>query len=209
VVAYTVIDIEAVLGSDLGQPWASYLLQVLPRKTAVALLALTIVCAFSTGQGCMVGRHTPSFKILLIISSGRCISCRVRLRPRRLLSLLLLDQARQQTYSNPCQRSLVQYHYWHLSKYLDIWWAACSWRSFLDRRRRGVRCFHNTHFHSSFLCGQSVQKGTMAPRQSKFSDWRSCLCLRNLDGTHPYVTQFDGLRPRVSDLSFQEWRKLI
>ena len=54
VVAYTVVDIDSVLGSDLGQPWASYLLQVLPQKTALAALALTITAAFSMGQGCMV-----------------------------------------------------------------------------------------------------------------------------------------------------------
>ena len=54
VVAYTVIDIDSVIGSDLGQPWASYLLQVMPQKTALAILALTIMCAFSMGQGCMV-----------------------------------------------------------------------------------------------------------------------------------------------------------
>lgn len=54
VVAYTVIDIESVIDSDLGQPWASYLLQVMPQKTALAILALTIMCAFSMGQGCMV-----------------------------------------------------------------------------------------------------------------------------------------------------------
>ncbi len=54
VVAYTVVDIDDVLSSDLGQPWASYLLQVLPQKTALAALALTIIAAFSMGQGCMV-----------------------------------------------------------------------------------------------------------------------------------------------------------
>ena len=54
VVAYTVIDIDSVISSDLGQPWASYLLQVLPQKTALAALALTIIAAFSMGQGCMV-----------------------------------------------------------------------------------------------------------------------------------------------------------
>lgn len=106
IVAYTVVDIEAVLGSDLGQPWASYLLQILPRKTALALLALTIICAFSMGQGCMVG-HTSLLYDIAKCSSGRCISCHIRLRPRRLLSLLFLDEACQQTYSNPCQRSLV------------------------------------------------------------------------------------------------------
>ena len=54
VVAYTVIDIDSVISSELGQPWASYLLQVLPQKTALAALALTIIAAFSMGQGCMV-----------------------------------------------------------------------------------------------------------------------------------------------------------
>lgn len=56
VVAYTVVDIEAALDSDLGQPYAAYLLQILPQNITVAILALTIVCAFSMGQGCMVWR---------------------------------------------------------------------------------------------------------------------------------------------------------
>ena len=54
VIAYTVVDIDSVISSDLGQPWASYLLQILPENTALAILALTIVCSFSMGQGCMV-----------------------------------------------------------------------------------------------------------------------------------------------------------
>ena len=54
VVAYTVVDIGAVLGSDLGQPWAAYLVQVMPQKITMAILALTIICAFSMGQGNMV-----------------------------------------------------------------------------------------------------------------------------------------------------------
>lgn len=56
VVAYTVVDIEAALDSDLGQPYAAYLQQVLPQKVTMAILALTIICAFSMGQGCMVSR---------------------------------------------------------------------------------------------------------------------------------------------------------
>ncbi|KAJ6172571.1 hypothetical protein N7470_001638 [Penicillium chermesinum] len=58
VVAYTVVDIEAVLDSDLGQPWASYLLQVLPQKAALAILGLTIICGFSMGTGVYGGRFT-------------------------------------------------------------------------------------------------------------------------------------------------------
>lgn len=54
VVAYTVVDIPGALTSPLGQPWVSYLLQVLPQKVALAAASLTIVAAFSMGQGCMV-----------------------------------------------------------------------------------------------------------------------------------------------------------
>jgi amino acid transporter len=61
VVAYTVIDIPSVIGSDLGQPWASYLVQVMPQKTALAILALTIVCGYSMGQGCMVAASRVTF----------------------------------------------------------------------------------------------------------------------------------------------------
>ena len=55
------MDIDAVLDSDLGQPWASYLLQVLPQKSALATLALTIVTAFSMGQGNMVAASRVTF----------------------------------------------------------------------------------------------------------------------------------------------------
>jgi amino acid transporter len=61
VVAYTVIDIDGVLGSDLGQPWAAYLLQVLPQKTAMAALVLTIITAFFMGQGCMVAASRVTY----------------------------------------------------------------------------------------------------------------------------------------------------
>lgn len=61
VVAYTVVDIDAVLNSDLGQPWASYLLQVLPQKAALGILGLTIICGFSMGQGCMVAASRVTY----------------------------------------------------------------------------------------------------------------------------------------------------
>ncbi|KIW65259.1 hypothetical protein PV04_07532 [Phialophora macrospora] len=61
VVAYTVINIDDVLDSDLGQPWASYLLQILPKNTALAILGMTIVCGFSMGQGCMVAASRVTF----------------------------------------------------------------------------------------------------------------------------------------------------
>ncbi|KAJ5569715.1 amino-acid permease [Penicillium hispanicum] len=61
VVAYTVVDIDSVIGSKLGQPWASYLLQVLPQKAALGILGLTIICGFSMGQGCMVAASRVTY----------------------------------------------------------------------------------------------------------------------------------------------------
>lgn len=61
VVAYTVVDIDAVLNSSLGQPWASYLLQVMPRQTAMAILSLTIICGFSMGQGNMIAASRVTY----------------------------------------------------------------------------------------------------------------------------------------------------
>ncbi|KAI9649181.1 GABA/polyamine transporter [Ciborinia camelliae] len=61
VVAYTVIDIPEVINSPLGQPWASYLIQVMPQNTALAILAITIICGFFMGQGCMVAASRVTF----------------------------------------------------------------------------------------------------------------------------------------------------
>ncbi|KAJ9627288.1 GABA/polyamine transporter [Taxawa tesnikishii (nom. ined.)] len=61
VVAYTVVDIDAVLSSDLGQPFAAYLIQVLPQKAVLAVLALTIIAGFAMGQGCMVAASRVTF----------------------------------------------------------------------------------------------------------------------------------------------------
>ncbi|BCS18183.1 amino acid permease [Aspergillus puulaauensis] len=61
VVAYTVVDIDAVLNSDLGQPWASYLFQVMSREGALSILSLTIICGFSMGQGCMVAASRVTY----------------------------------------------------------------------------------------------------------------------------------------------------
>jgi amino acid transporter len=61
VVAYTVIDIPEVMDSPVGQPWASYLIQVMPQKPALAILAVTICCGYSMGQGCMIAASRVTF----------------------------------------------------------------------------------------------------------------------------------------------------
>lgn len=61
VVAYTVVDIDDVLGSDLGQPFAAYLMQCMPQKMVMAILALTIISGFAMGQGCMIAASRVTF----------------------------------------------------------------------------------------------------------------------------------------------------
>jgi amino acid transporter len=61
VVAYTVIDIDGALTSDLGQPFAAYLVQVVPQKVAIAVLSLTIIAGFAMGQGCMIAASRVTF----------------------------------------------------------------------------------------------------------------------------------------------------
>ena len=61
VVAYTVVDIDLVLDSDLGQPFAAYLMQCMSQKMTLAILALTIIAGFSMGQGCMIAASRVTF----------------------------------------------------------------------------------------------------------------------------------------------------
>ncbi|KAL1305739.1 hypothetical protein AAFC00_007321 [Neodothiora populina] len=61
VVAYTVVDITAALESDLGQPFAAYLTQVLPYRMVMAVLSLTIIAGFAMGQGCTLAASRVTF----------------------------------------------------------------------------------------------------------------------------------------------------
>lgn len=47
--------------SDLGQPFAAYLIQVLPQKAVLAVLSLTIIAGFFMGQGCMIAASRVTF----------------------------------------------------------------------------------------------------------------------------------------------------
>ncbi|KAI6089092.1 amino acid transporter [Hypoxylon rubiginosum] len=60
-IAYTIKDVDEVINSDLGQPFAAYVVQILPQNIALAVLAMTIVCAYSMGQGCMVAASRVCF----------------------------------------------------------------------------------------------------------------------------------------------------
>jgi amino acid transporter len=53
-IGYTIVDIDGIMDSPLGQPMASYLLQVLGKVGGLALLSLIIVCLYFCSQACMI-----------------------------------------------------------------------------------------------------------------------------------------------------------
>lgn len=53
-IGYTIIDIDSILGSSLGQPMASYLLQVLGNSGVLGLLSVVVVCLYCSGQSCLI-----------------------------------------------------------------------------------------------------------------------------------------------------------
>jgi len=54
VIAYTIKDIAGVMGSNVGQPMGSYLLQVLEPGVALGIFSLIIVGSYLSGLGCMI-----------------------------------------------------------------------------------------------------------------------------------------------------------
>ncbi|KAL2314278.1 putative amino-acid permease [Schizosaccharomyces pombe] len=60
-IAYTIVDVNAAMNDDLGQPFVVYLRQVCNHKTTVALTSLTVICSFMMGQGCMVAASRVTY----------------------------------------------------------------------------------------------------------------------------------------------------
>lgn len=62
-ISYTVVDISLVAEDPegIGQPFVTYLAQILSKKMVVAATALTIVSAFFMGQSCMLAASRVTF----------------------------------------------------------------------------------------------------------------------------------------------------
>lgn len=54
VIAYTIVDLEKVISSEIGLPFATYCDQVIGTKAAIRIVSLVAICLFMTGQACMV-----------------------------------------------------------------------------------------------------------------------------------------------------------
>ena len=61
VIAYTVKDVTSVVAGPYGQPMASLCLQVLGKKSGLAMFGLNIVAQFFVGQGCTIASSRVVF----------------------------------------------------------------------------------------------------------------------------------------------------
>ena len=76
IIAYTIVDVEAVISSDIGQPFATYCDQLMGTDAAIALLALIAICLFFTGQACVVTASRVAYAyardpLLQVLESGQ------------------------------------------------------------------------------------------------------------------------------------------
>jgi amino acid transporter len=149
VIGYTVQDSSAVLGSDLGQPMGSFLLQVLGQKGGVGMFSLVIISCFFMGQGCMVA----SSRVIYAYSRDGAI-------PGSWLWATVNPWTRTPVYAGmelPLHLltfSLVRLPYWSIIK------SPCFWRPCRYRRRIFDRCdctvyrIHHPGCYSSYLCSR-------------------------------------------------------
>ena len=61
VIAYTVKDVTDVVAGPYGQPMASLCLQVLGKKSGLAMFSLNIIAQFFVGQGCTIASSRVVF----------------------------------------------------------------------------------------------------------------------------------------------------
>lgn len=194
VVAYTVVDISATLSSDLGQPFAAYLIQILPQKAVLAVLSLTIIAGFAMGQGCMIAASRVRFSHFPpLCRKHRQIpnpkSGHLRLRPRRLLSSLQVLETRQPAHANSRQRRLVQQRHRKCSPASHFWRRACYRRHLQHRRLRGLRRLHHPDFHSRVFRRQPFSPRTLESRTLEHSDRGRGEWVCGLDGATVVFSQ--------------------
>lgn len=66
--AYTIVDVEAAVNDDLGQPYIAFLNQVLDRPSVMCLASFAIILAFSMTFSCMIAAS----RVLFSYSRDNC-----------------------------------------------------------------------------------------------------------------------------------------
>jgi hypothetical protein len=155
VIAYTVTSIPDVLAAD--QPWAGYCYQILAPPAALAVIALTVCCAFMMGQGCMVAACTSP------IICANSSSCDVRICARWMFPTLSNLGACKYDHSHTCQCSLVQCPGWRGTFIVDLCGKCRCWRPFLRRCYRGVCRFYYSYCDSCICRWESIPSWTLEP----------------------------------------------
>lgn len=195
VVAYTVVDITAVLESDLGQPFAAYLNDILPQKIVIAVLSLTIIAGFAMGQGCMIAASRVTF-----VSAPPPTHPRIPpslpplpgLRPRRRLPPLPHLVARQHLHAHARQRRLAQQPGRHSVPAAHLRRRAGDRGDLQHRRVRRLRRLHDPDRHPRLLRRQPVPARALEPGPREHSDRRRGQRVRDAHGADSVLAERDG-----------------
>ncbi|KAH3668297.1 hypothetical protein OGAPHI_002051 [Ogataea philodendri] len=59
--AYTIVDVDSAVNDELGQPYVSYLAQILTRERVYALTAFAVVLSFAMSFSCMIAASRVLF----------------------------------------------------------------------------------------------------------------------------------------------------
>ena len=124
---------------------------------------------------------------------------------RRLLSSVILDQARQQAHSNSRQCRLVQYHDRFAHGVPHLWWARRRGCTVLYCRYRCLLLFHDPDLHPRVLRREPFQTGAVAPGPLQYSHRRRGVQLCGAHGADFDVAQHDPTGSQVSGLRTTMW----
>ena len=215
VVAYTVVDITGVLESDLGQPFAAYLMQCMSRRVTLAILTLTIMAGFSMGQGCMIAASRVTFAY----ARDDCfpmsrwwkqvnpwtktpvnavwLNCVVGI-----LCLLLIfggELAVGALFSIGAIAAFVYVLSFSFPSPLFFHYSllTLSHRNLMRSPLTRHQCLHNPHLHPRLPRRRPLPPGPLAPRPLLAPHRRNGLHLCHPHGPHPLLPQRHGRRSHV------------
>jgi amino acid transporter len=218
VVAYTVVDITGVLESDLGQPFAAYLMQCMSQRVTLAILTLTIIAGFSMGQGCMIAASRVTFAY----ARDDCfplsrwwkqvnpytqtpvnavwLNCVVGI-----LCLLLIFGGELAVGALFSIGAIAAFVY----VFLTLLSSPFPAPSYLQMRRDEMRQsltqpqrLHNPNLHPRLPRRRPLPPGALAPRPLLAPHWRHSLRIRHPHGPHPLLPQRHGRGPHVRSPPF-------
>ena len=112
----------------------------------------------------------------------------LRVRARRLLPGLVVDQARQPAHVHARQRGVVQHGRRHRAAVPHLRRDRVHRRHLLRRRHRRVRRLHHPHCHPGLLCREPLPQGPVAPGQIQQARRHDGVRVHSRDDAHSVLS---------------------